>query len=355
MKKSTLSGITAILLAGILAGGVCACGYASRDKDTGKWFQNGDITSWTLTDKEEPQTQAWGGVVDNVGNEMNAVTTYAMPTAMAFYSLTDTPELSKSAAPSVTVTCSHNFEFNNVLVDWSVEYLSGASASDIVTVTPTSNGSLTATLTCLGAFSEPLTLKATLRGNEEKTATCTIDYVKRISNVNYIAINASDFGDDSGLGCYPVFGTGTVKGNLSLKNVTWKLESDFERAVQSYLKFPINFTYHKEYDKLLDEYYSYDGDTLEYSMFIENFDNYDEAHKNAIYYAWWTAYNSSNYFKDNSMVILEVEIEVFYNGKIIQTYSESEYYGGSSRNYLTGEYYGIELSPNLTLNGNVAL
>lgn len=315
-----------------------------------KWVKRGK--------SQEKQAQTWGGVIDDVGNEMNAKATYDMPATMAFYATTPTAlaEQLNLSAPSVTVTCSHNFEFNNILVDWSIEYPSGASATDVVTVTPTSDGSLTANVRCSAPFDTQLTLKATLRGNPEKTATCTIDYVKRITTFNDIVLNASDFGDDSGISCNPVFGTGTIKGNLRIKEITWLLDSDFENEVQSYLKFAIKFTSHKESNKILNEYYAYDGDLLTYSMFVENFDNYDEAHKNAIYYAWWTAFNNGNYIKNHrSNVVLDVDIELLYNGNVIQNYVESDYLGGLSFNYLSGEVYGIDLSPDLTLNTSVTL
>ena len=62
--------------------------------------------------------------MDGDGNEMNNEATYAMPAAMAFYS-NSSDDISQSlllASPSVTVTCTHNFELNNIKVDWSVEY-----------------------------------------------------------------------------------------------------------------------------------------------------------------------------------------------------------------------------------------
>ena len=50
--KKILSGITSFLLVGVLVGGVCACGYASRDK-SGKWFGNSDFKSWHWSDNTD--------------------------------------------------------------------------------------------------------------------------------------------------------------------------------------------------------------------------------------------------------------------------------------------------------------
>ena len=51
-KKSGFAGkaIISVLLAGLLAAGVCCTGYASRN-DAGEWFKNGDLSSWHWSDK----------------------------------------------------------------------------------------------------------------------------------------------------------------------------------------------------------------------------------------------------------------------------------------------------------------
>ena len=68
MRKSTLSGITAVLLAGALAAGVCCAGYASRNAD-GKWFKNSDLSTWHWSDKLQSgnDNDVIGGDKDPVG------------------------------------------------------------------------------------------------------------------------------------------------------------------------------------------------------------------------------------------------------------------------------------------------
>ncbi len=358
MTKGFMKGVATVLGVAILAGAVCAAGYCSRNDD-GKWFKNSDLASWHWSDKDKPQTQTWGGVIDNVGNELNTETTYAMPAAMAFYSTTapETAASLKLSSPSVTVTCSHNFEFNNIKVDWSIEYPSGASASDVVTVTPESDGSTRATVQCSAHFDTQITLKATLRGNTEKTATCTIDYIKRIDKLNNIYICGSDFDEDSGIGCTPTFSIGTISGNLTVSTVTYRLLDLFEDEVKSYLKFDIAFSNYIAHDLILNNSFESTGENFNYSMFIKNFDNYDEAHKNAIYYAWNAAFKNGNYTKNKrSNIILDVEIELLYNGNSIQTFAETDYIGTDNlANQLCGEYYADGIAPDLTLNTNVAL
>ena len=366
MTKGAIKAI-AIGASALLIGATVAAGVGSAKG--GKPFQNPHIETWfnnwgkhqednptenPTTNAPTTQAHTWGGVIDDVGNAMNETeTTYAMPAALAFYSTTAPVLESKLAAPSVTVTCSHNFEFNNVLVDWSVEYPNGESAADIVNVTPTSDGSLTATLTCSGAFSEPLTLKATLRGNEEKTATCRIDYVKRLQSFKDVYINFNDFEDDCEIQVNPVFGQGTVSGDLKISHISFSLLETFQIGVKHALKFDIDFKSYEMNDILLDSNYIGDnGEDWAYSMFIENFDNYDQAHKNAIYYAWNSVF--SHRFNNKNIMSLNVDIALLYNGRTISLVSETDYISRTG-SYLTGAYYGEDLSPDLTLNGNFAL
>ncbi len=349
MKKKTAKTIIAlvvallVMIASVLTTGYILTGTANPFK-------------WVKDKQTQPQPlTAWGKVMDDAGNEMNSAETYDMPSAILFYS-TATPDTAASlnlAPPTVTVTASHNFELNNVEVDWATEYPSGANASDTVTVTPTKDGSLTATLQCRKQFEHPITLKVTLRSNPTKTATCKIDYVKRVESFTSFSLSGTDFEDSSGFSCTPIFGAGTVKGNLRVKQISYKLIDGFKTAVQNNLKFTIRF---KDYTTgnfaLNDTYYSYEGEPWAYSMFIESFDTYDQAHKNAIYFAWYTAYFED--FEGKSNVYFDYDIELLYNGKVIDNFQESDYMG-TGENYLNGDCYGYDASPDLTLNGNVAL
>ena len=74
----------------------------------------------------------------------------------------------------------------NKAVDWTVAFKNGSSTwatgktvTDYVTVTPTSEGSLTARVECKAAFGTQIVVKATSRDNAEASATCTADYQQR--------------------------------------------------------------------------------------------------------------------------------------------------------------------------------
>lgn len=68
-------------------------------------------------------------------------------------------------------------------VDWSVAFVNPSSAwakgktvTDYVTVTPTSDGALTAKVTCLKQFGEQIKITVTSRSNPAASAMCTADY-----------------------------------------------------------------------------------------------------------------------------------------------------------------------------------
>ncbi len=78
-----------------------------------------------------------------------------------------------------------------VYIDWSVSWKEGTSGkwgngktvTEYVTVTPTSNGALTANVQCLKAFGEQIIVTASVRGKEEVNATCTVDYASTLYGV----------------------------------------------------------------------------------------------------------------------------------------------------------------------------
>lgn len=79
-------------------------------------------------------------------------------------------------------------------LDWSVAFVnpssswaSGKTVTDYVTVTPTSDGALTATVVCKQAFGEQIKVVATLRNNTQISAECVCDYRVKLLGVNFSA------------------------------------------------------------------------------------------------------------------------------------------------------------------------
>ena len=157
----------------------------------------------------------------------------------------------------------------------------------------------------------------------------------------------------------PEFSAGTITGDLNVKRVSYSLDTQFKNDVAYYLTFPITFTSFDTGNKSLTlsgEYYAYDGsEEWAYNMFIKDFDNFDEAHKKAIYYAWNTAYKCGNYSKECGNVIVNIDIDVIYNGVVLQTEGEIDYTSPVCKNSLNGYTFGYNIAPDLTLNTNVVL
>lgn len=79
---------------------------------------------------------------------------------------------------------------DNKTVSWSVswkndssDFATGKTVTDYVTVTPGEN--LTATVTCLQAFGEQIEVTVTSNDNSDASASCTVDYVERITGINF--------------------------------------------------------------------------------------------------------------------------------------------------------------------------
>ena len=135
-------------------------------------------------EKPDEQTEQ-AAVMDGEGNAMMSGTTYAMPARMVF--ATTAAEVS-NASEGITLTATIQPETaENKAVDWDVAFVnpssswaSGKDVSDYVTVTPASDGALTANVNCLKAFGEQIKITVTSRANVNAKAECTLDYARRI-------------------------------------------------------------------------------------------------------------------------------------------------------------------------------
>ena len=174
------------------------------------------------------------GVINEDGTEMVSGQVYAMAKSMTFSSPT---LLSTTASSGITLQCSvYPITASNKAVDWSVAWVnpssswaSGKTASSYLSVTPSSSGSTTATVVCNAAFGEPINIIVTSRDNPDITATCVVDYQKRMTgysatvfgktaNVTAGGTTSIDVSSSSTvtLGSLPLsatYGTGTVAGS----------------------------------------------------------------------------------------------------------------------------------------------
>lgn len=136
--------------------------------------------------EEKPAEQTeQAAVIDGEGNAMVSGTTYAMPARMVFAT---TAAEASNASEGITLTATiYPDSAENKAVDWDVSFVnpssswaSGKDVSDYVTVTPASDGALTANVNCLKAFGEQIKITVTSRANVNAKAECTLDYARRI-------------------------------------------------------------------------------------------------------------------------------------------------------------------------------
>lgn len=155
--------------------------------------------------EEESPAQTETVVTDGEGNPMESGKVYAMPANMVFATTAAEPSDAKDGI-TLKATIDPDTAANQN-VDWSVSFVnpssswaSGKTVTDYVTITPTSDGALTATVQCLKAFGEQIKITVTSRANEYATAECTVDYARRITDFTFYSFpdnqQAPGFGKD---------------------------------------------------------------------------------------------------------------------------------------------------------------
>ncbi len=174
--------IVIVLIAATVAIGFFSSGFRNWTKEEWQNVFNDtfDKENEILQDPDDD-----GSVTDENGNELDQSAVIPMPASMSFALPLSGSELSVQLEATVLPETAVN-----KTVDWEVvwqnpdgEWSSGKTVTDYVTVTPQSDGSRIATVTCKNAFSEPIIIKVTSRANSEAYATSKVDYRKRLDNV----------------------------------------------------------------------------------------------------------------------------------------------------------------------------
>ena len=132
---------------------------------------------------ELPLTEETGGATigESTGRGISLLSAQLAPQA---YEANGVSPLTETAYTlTATVTPSHAM---NKEVDWSVAFADpetawakGKTVTDYVTVTPESDGALTATVECLQAFAAKIKVTVTSREDPSITAECVCDYAQR--------------------------------------------------------------------------------------------------------------------------------------------------------------------------------
>ena len=141
-------------------------------------FFSSGFRNWTKEDWENVWNETFEALPEDAGNDPE-IEESAISLNMS------ASEGSVSVSATITPSTASNKK-----VDWALSWknassswANGKNVTDYVSVTPDSDGSLTATVTALKAFSEQIILTCTARENANIKSTCSIDYSKKIVDI----------------------------------------------------------------------------------------------------------------------------------------------------------------------------
>lgn len=129
----------------------------------------------------------------------------------------------------------------NKEVDWAIafknpdsEWATKKNIDDYVTVTPTSDGALTATVTCKAAFGEQIELTVTSRSNPGAYAVASVDYAKRLQSASVTVSGDENYIFDASSSAVTIklFGLEQVK-NFTLGTIAYVPEPTDSQSVSA--------------------------------------------------------------------------------------------------------------------------
>lgn len=191
MRRRGVLGTIALLLVIVLMlgiiGGAVYIGYKTN------WY-----TDWSIfakksdgNDAEDPE----GGKEDNSvqdgdGTALTSGEVYALPTALIYSAST---AQSNDAGDGIRVTATvtpptaanKNVIWNAKFANAESEWAANKVVSDYFTAVPEEGNPNTVLLTCKNPFGEQIILTAASAEDHEKTASCTVDFRQKITNVSF--------------------------------------------------------------------------------------------------------------------------------------------------------------------------
>lgn len=183
MKKRILSIILSVLM--VLTCLIMAS-CSPEDQNTGDSStdagENTENINQSLDNIPDVATMDGTPMVSNTSYKMaRSGMVFATPTAY-----------SRTANEGITLVATVEPSYaTKTAVDWTVsftnpnsEWATGKTVTDYVTITPTEDGSLTATLECLQPFGEQIIVKVISRENAEISDTCPLEYMRRVESVS---------------------------------------------------------------------------------------------------------------------------------------------------------------------------
>lgn len=175
-KTRIVSNLLSLVLGAVIGAGV----YAIKEQITHGGNERVEM--------EAPSEDVGGGVIFNEpeGNGMQLTARKLLSSEYDEYGVSELAETAYTLTATVTPANAMNKE-----VDWSVSFVdptsawaSGKSVTEYVTVTPSADGALTATVENLDAFGAQIKITVASRFNADVKAETTVDYAKRITASN---------------------------------------------------------------------------------------------------------------------------------------------------------------------------
>ncbi len=159
-----------------------------------------------------------------------------IPTAQADTGIKVTSTLvSSTGTEYYDKRCDWTIAFKNASSSWA----SGKKVTDFVTMT-VSEDMQSVAVACVAPFGEPIVIKAVSRENTSVSATCQLDYVKRIQSAAEGVINkGTTYEDNAKFGANTVsftytLGLGTVEPTVKVKQVKLNGDRNLADLIQTY-------------------------------------------------------------------------------------------------------------------------
>lgn len=194
-------------------------------------------------------------VTDGSGNEiLTDGTAQAMPERMVFgvRALAATAPVAETVT-SVTLKATITPEnADDKAVDWwaawknpASDWAIGKDVSEYMTVTPQTDGALTATVSCKKAFGEQIKIKVVSRDNPAVSAECVCDYVRRVTDMtvslqegtNETTVIELESGKEYSAIYTPQFGEGTVSAQAACISRKIQMTDEFVAAIHAYNQY----------------------------------------------------------------------------------------------------------------------
>ena len=217
-RISGLRAVVAVLLAIIMAASVVlGVGFGVYGKNTDDWFKPKQDSNQEQQDPEQPGQPSEGEQVESTARVM------LMSGATV---ASENGSVSKTLTATITPASAENKKVN-----WSVSWADDAALKDkniseYITVTPASDGALTATVTCKKAFRGSMAIVKVVTRDGGYTATCTVAYEGKPTSMS---INSGASGKANYLGSNSY--------TVALENVFGDLGESFYNSisVKSYI------------------------------------------------------------------------------------------------------------------------